>query len=424
MKGRVVLGVLLASFGAFYCYLISAFVIDGHWVLLDDAAITARYAYNLTEGHGLVWNPLEEHPVQGYTSPAWMLYMTFWHLFLPQKLAGFPVLATGALCLLWTGWLSWKNESYVGAVAVMALYPLVFWALRGMETGIQVALVVACLGTKNKRASYVLGALACFTRLDSLPFVLVAGLRNRLAAVGGLIGSGMYVAWSLVFHGTMFPNSYLLKLGCSLADRVPVGFEIFMGHSLIPALAVLAACLYTRAWLGCLLLAGGVAYSVYAGGDFAEMEVAAPNRMMLLGFVPAIVEGFKGNRVGLGGPAVLAALVIGVAGWAAWLGKEAPLWPNDKLRFERAMILKEQPISRIAAHGIGHRGYWTGKTVIDCLGRVDGVVAAGPMAAKKYRSGHCKWNYDHSIKEMKPEVIDDMWPALGQWLQENGKEEG
>ena len=39
----------------------------------DDAFISFRYAQNLVEGHGLVWNPGEA--VEGYTNFLWVLLM-------------------------------------------------------------------------------------------------------------------------------------------------------------------------------------------------------------------------------------------------------------------------------------------------------------------------------------------------------------
>lgn len=50
----------------------SAFAADGRagFTLFDDAMISMRYARNLAEGHGLVWNVGER--VEGYTKPLWM----------------------------------------------------------------------------------------------------------------------------------------------------------------------------------------------------------------------------------------------------------------------------------------------------------------------------------------------------------------
>ena len=47
------------------------------WVqrfFLDDAFISFRYAANLVQGHGLVWNP-GELPVEGFTNLLWVLIM-------------------------------------------------------------------------------------------------------------------------------------------------------------------------------------------------------------------------------------------------------------------------------------------------------------------------------------------------------------
>ena len=41
------------------------------WFLCDDAFISFRYARNLLEGHGLVFNPGER--VEGYTNLLWVL---------------------------------------------------------------------------------------------------------------------------------------------------------------------------------------------------------------------------------------------------------------------------------------------------------------------------------------------------------------
>jgi arabinofuranosyltransferase len=57
-----------------------SFVIEGvrYFSLLDDEMISMRYAYNLANGHGLVWNPGQE-PVEGFSNPLWTLYMALIH---------------------------------------------------------------------------------------------------------------------------------------------------------------------------------------------------------------------------------------------------------------------------------------------------------------------------------------------------------
>src|SRR5262245_20357710 len=55
-------------------------VVDGtrYFWIDDDEMISMRYARNLVDGHGLVWNAGE--PVEGYTNPLWTLIMAAMHL--------------------------------------------------------------------------------------------------------------------------------------------------------------------------------------------------------------------------------------------------------------------------------------------------------------------------------------------------------
>src|SRR5690349_2295095 len=79
----------------------TSFVIDGerYFSLFDDAMIAMRYARNLANGYGLVWNPGGER-VEGYTDPLWVLYMALIHLFpIPQSKTSLIVQVTGAVFL-------------------------------------------------------------------------------------------------------------------------------------------------------------------------------------------------------------------------------------------------------------------------------------------------------------------------------------
>ena len=73
----------LAAAAVFYAVFLfrTRFVVDGeiHFSLFDDAMIVMRYARNLTEGYGLVWNPGGAH-VEGYTNLLWLLWMAVLHL--------------------------------------------------------------------------------------------------------------------------------------------------------------------------------------------------------------------------------------------------------------------------------------------------------------------------------------------------------
>jgi hypothetical protein len=64
------------SWASLFVYRSSVLAVDGerYFALFDDAMISMRYAWNLSHGSGLVWNPGEY--VEGYTNPLWTLVMS------------------------------------------------------------------------------------------------------------------------------------------------------------------------------------------------------------------------------------------------------------------------------------------------------------------------------------------------------------
>src|SRR5215207_5947157 len=101
MGGRehlVAMGVIAACFVAWASAFIykSSFTIDGkrYFCLFDDAMISMRYARNLAEGHGLVWNSGEY--VEGYTNPLMTLLMSLSNLLFKDVGAVLSVQVAGA----------------------------------------------------------------------------------------------------------------------------------------------------------------------------------------------------------------------------------------------------------------------------------------------------------------------------------------
>ena len=71
-----------------------------YWFLTDDAFISFRYARNLSNGDGLVFNPGFER-VEGYTNFLWVILLAACDAIglRPESSAG--VLSLGATILLW-----------------------------------------------------------------------------------------------------------------------------------------------------------------------------------------------------------------------------------------------------------------------------------------------------------------------------------
>src|SRR5215203_3428828 len=105
---------LLVAYAAYALLFIfkTSFVIDGvrYFSLFDDAMISMRYAKNVAEGFGAVWNPGGE-PIAGYTNPLWMLFMAVLHLLpVAQSTLSLFVQVAAAILLI-------VNLAYVAKIA-------------------------------------------------------------------------------------------------------------------------------------------------------------------------------------------------------------------------------------------------------------------------------------------------------------------
>jgi hypothetical protein len=157
---------------------------ERYFSLFDDAMISMRYANNLANGHGLVWN-LAGEPVEGFTNPLWTLYMAAPHLLpiAPSKRSLF-VQITSAILLLWNLHfvkriakdLSDRSVPVtLAAVGLTAFYlPINNWSLEGVEVGLLTLLVsIATWGAiRSIRTNhcalrvYLLLGLGTLVRLD------------------------------------------------------------------------------------------------------------------------------------------------------------------------------------------------------------------------------------------------------------------
>jgi arabinofuranosyltransferase len=292
----------------------TAFIVNGeyYFTLFDDAMISMRYARNLANGFGLVWNA-GQPPVEGYTNFLWTLWMALLHLAgVPESKISLLVMISGALILI-------VNLVVVHRIAVRLApgsliappvavwltalyYPLVYWTLRGMEVGLVTlilstsVLVVLRLRDRFRAADLItLAALmgaGILTRPDVLvPCIVVAAfafltahsehrLRMILVLGGTLVGTfAAHTTFRMVYYGALLPNTYYLKVsGASLDVRLARGLinlaDVVVLHLVIPitlAAAYLIAGGPKSRHPGIYLLASIFlalcAYSAYVGGD-------------------------------------------------------------------------------------------------------------------------------------------------------------
>jgi hypothetical protein len=367
---------IIAAAAAFYAVFVArtAFLWNGRpcFSLFDDAMVSMRYARNLAEGNGLVWNP-GEAPVEGYTNLLWTLWMGLVHLApVPESTVSLLVMLTGVVILLvntlvtiaiarrLSGLPGWAAAASAALVAFH--FPLVFWTLRGLEVGlltllVAMAILFALRWEAVGRVADLIGVAAALaagvlTRPDAVvPGVVVAAYltagaeprrRKRIVAAtfGVLFGAAaLHTAFRYAYYGDFFPNAYYLKLtGVPLIDRLGRGIEAFR-HSVVvelwPALALLAwgaaALRDRRVRLLIAVFVAQVAYSVVVGGDAWEWTRFA-NRYLTVGG-PALVISAVAASAGIGsssGPRRAGAwrlLVLGL-----WMMLEGLLLPAQEQR--------------------------------------------------------------------------------------------
>ena len=292
----------------------TSFLVSGerYFVLFDDAMISMRYAKNFAAGHGLVWNP-GEPPVEGYTNPGWVLWMSIFHLFsIPMAKMSLLVQVSGATFLAVNLLLVYKVSLQIGSkplsallvAALTAFYmPLNNWGLQGMEVSLLVLLLDAAVLTffynreANRFSPLPYWILSCSTivRFDMLvPALTLLGFatifspgerkRHLIWGLGLLVTFlGAQTLFRLAYYGAPLPNTFYLKVnGLSRILTVKRGLLVLyrfiwgMNWTLVALpFIVLIFRKNRRALLPALLFLGQITYSVYVGGDAWEHKGGA-----------------------------------------------------------------------------------------------------------------------------------------------------
>lgn len=278
--------------------------------LCDDAYISFRYARNLAEGHGFVFNPGQGAPVEGVSNLLWVWILT------PISAAGFDLgvasrvlsIASGLLLLgLVHRVLDRRLRLGYGSVLFGTLFvalspPIAVWSTGGLAT-MPFALGVFWLyerllgdpGQPRARGAAVAAASVVMLRAEGLAWVLLfvlpagymaRGGRNRglRAAVGqvllvALLVQGALVAWRLRTFGVPFPNTVYAKVGLTAEQVVRGGHYGLATLTVFPAtligLALIPAArrrMAATAWVGAMAgVFGTLAFCVFVGGDFMAM---------------------------------------------------------------------------------------------------------------------------------------------------------
>jgi arabinofuranosyltransferase len=405
---------------------------------VDDAYISFRYAVNLVDGYGLVYNPGEA--IEGYTNFLWTLLVAAGisigvdpHV--SSKVLG-ALAALGTLVVVYR--LSARVQPY-GALPCLATWLLatapttVCWAMFGLETSFFVFLIalgLLMMFEEHDRGrgfpfSALVFALAGLTRPEAPMFLGLAMLllgprkmfarQNLVRGVVFVIPLFVHMLWRHGYYGGWTPATLAAKTGdlksqmksgrgyvlAWLDHSGPINFMIFYAVGL--AVARRSRELGTFA----LLFFAVCGYVMLVGGDwmsyYRHMAMAEP--FVFLGCCIALRSLAQRRDIG-----ALVAIAL-VLSWTwvdrnyeladarkKFLKEEKRFWDNTAGQVAEWLVATGKP-GRVALGDIGYVGYRTNYPILDLLGLVDPVISQLP-------GGYTKKNgpgYSERFYELMPE---------------------
>jgi arabinofuranosyltransferase len=439
-----------AVWASLFIYKSSFVGIDGkrYFCLIDDAMISMRYAWNLSHGSGLVWNPGEY--VEGYTNPLMTLLMSLPALVFNKTDAVLAVQISGVIFVLVNAYLITSiakhlvsgQEHYRRLFLVLAFlcalsyYPLAYWTLMGMETGLLAVLLSLGILTALRYAadqrpaqgvllSVFLG-LAFLTRPDTLVLAVPIFAYAFFAARKSDHGPSLYFLLALVgvyaafvagqelfrwgYYGEWLPNTYTLKVSnIPLSSRVENGIKFItpflkeVSVLLILAGAGLVFAFRREKLFLVSIFVALVCYQVWAGGDVSInwrlLSPAVPMMLVLgvhgifLALQHHVSEASVGRGYLLRAPtslrqhvsgflACLLVLVMLLSVNLRFLPETAMLrdFTDVRVNEERVNIALAierftKPDATVGVFDAGAIPYYTGRPAIDFLGKADRRIA-------------------------------------------------
>lgn len=469
-------GVSLLFAGLYLCWAL-AFIYHSSYVaadgrryfnLFDDAMISMRYAWNFSHGNGLVWNVGER--VEGYTNLLMTLWMAVATFLFEKSQAVLFIQVSGIIFILGSAFFSIKildilgnsNETlprYLLLVMGLFYYPLTFWSLMGMETGllaflISAAVLCSILYVNNLKPGYLWGMSLCFglaylTRNESILFAALAfayllpAIKSGSRHVGFfLLAGGLYavfVVGQLVFryayYGEWVPNTYTLKLvGMSVHDRLVNGWGFilpFLQENWLLIILALAGTLLKltrhKAILFTFFLTA-VLYQIYVGGDaWPYWRITAPAMPLLFVLIMLLKQELNGRFRFISNAAMnvllvmvsLAGLYLANARFINELLLQELPYQNDYARahVDAAIALTEltEPGATVGVFWAGSLPYYVDRPAIDFLGKSDKYIAnlkpdmSGQSQGFGMISipGHNKYDLNYSIKGLMPTYVEE-----------------
>lgn len=411
---------------------------SGHTFGSDDAFISYRYAWNLLNGHGLVFNPGER--VEGYTNllytllsagliwlnPDWVLY----------GCVGINVVAyvcTALTLYRYLGEITTPRRALLG-LALMCINPIMWaWPASGLEAPVVVLVQLGLFvtaerlcrdDTLGRRINYgLLLLIACTLRADGFVFALIFNgvflLRQRyrlffVAVACTTLITSAYFAARYAYYGDILPNTYYAKVTGTLTQRlgsaeeqmlnlfrqgaffvylIPIAWGfVQLGNRLKTTRTVTWAAIPIIPALSLTL----VGYWFYVGGD-----VYFERFLLILIPLTIIFVATHASKVGLW---IFAAIYLAL--------QIAPYKADGRFRYHSSRydrwvalgkhLKAHHPNSTLAIDAAGKAPYYSQLPTIDMLGLNNQHI--GHQPASFGIVGHSKYDADYVLSQ-KPDFI-------------------
>jgi hypothetical protein len=407
-----------------------------HWVLHDDFMISQRYAHNLAQGRGLVFNPGER--VEGFSDPLTVLGLCLpleWMHVEPRKLGLYVWIVNGVVSsLIVLGLLSGlptartRAAPLAAALIYLTLPHHGFFARAGMEVYLQalcLMVVLARLAAGGPAFYAAFAALPLVHAID-LPLWLGAGLvrlwierRRWRAEMASLALASLplagYVAFRVAYYGQLVPNTYYAKASGVVSIRRGIEYLLYGALWIAPLLA-LSAVAFARARrtassplpVLALVFVPYLAYVAMLGGDNFEwyrfVLILVPALLALTLRALASLE--PASWAALGAGAAVLQLAVNLWGYRHADANNHRLlgWDRSRIAMGYAVQANTTPVQTIALFGIGNAAYFAERPVIDMLGKTDAHIAR--TRPKKQRwVGHQKDDPEY-VMGRRPEFVE------------------
>ncbi len=425
--------------------LIGAFVVwNKHRYQFDDAYISYRYAVNLADSEGLVFNPGER--VEGFSNFLWVMALAAGSVLgVAPHLLGPPLgvaayLATIALCwaAIWTPRFRLRLDPGQRVLASVMLIVLVTTrgfaatAGSGLETHFFALLILAgglALAAANLQTVPSLLALGAvpvalfLTRPDGvvpgaamIAVAIISSARERsdwrigllsgaIMATPAIVGGAAYAIFKLRYFGSVLPNPYWAKGADSL--HLDAGWAyiwaFFYSYPVVPAGVLLLVVLLLRRNTGeadrriasysLLTVFAYCLFLIKVGGDFMGYRLALQIvPMVVFAAACAVVELAPKRWERLG----LISVVIGLSLKSPIMESKFYMQTLEEMntyteigtRVGRSLA-HLPPDTKVATTLIGTIGYFSKLTILDQWGLIDPQVRRRQPRPRFFR-GHVR----------------------------------